>query len=140
MPPFADAHSHSFGQGIPGADSALAPATRGRGVLRSEPGQFADDPQREPRSGSTPGGVDVAFSNATLTSHNSALHAFFSSMILPRGIFGLHARDVEQRPLFRDRHRRRIEAKWPSIVAQKDHFIKTYLWLTDDAPFTGRRR
>jgi imidazolonepropionase-like amidohydrolase len=140
VPPFADAHSHSFGQGIAGADSALARGYLEAGVfyIQSQGNLPMTPAERAALRLNTPSGVDVAFSNATLTSHDSALHAFFSTMILPRGIFkGYTLETLNNVRYFEIDTIEELQAKWPSIVAQKDDFIKTYLWLTDNAPFTG---
>jgi len=140
VPPFADAHSHSLGQGIPGADSEFARGYLEAGVfyIQSQGNLPMTPADRAAIRLNTPSGIDAALSNATLTSHDSALHAFFSNMILPRGIFkGYTLETLNNVRYFEIDTIEELQAKWPSIVAQKDDFIKTYLWLTDNAPFTG---
>jgi hypothetical protein len=86
----------------------------------------------------TPDGIDAALSNATLTSHDSALHAFFANMILPQGIFpGYTLETLNNVRYFEIDNSEELKRKWPLILAQKNDFIKTYLWLTDNAPFVG---
>jgi imidazolonepropionase-like amidohydrolase len=140
VPPFADAHSHSFGLGIPGADLKYASGYLEAGVfyVQSQGNLPMTAGEKAALRFNTPDGIDVALSNATLTSHGSALHAFFTSMILPLGIFpGYTLETLNNVRYFEIDTTTELQAKWPLILAQKSDFIKTYLWLTDDAPFVG---
>ena len=140
VPPFADAHSHSFGLGIPGADSKNARRYLAAGVfyVQSQGNLPMTEDAKVALKLNTPSGIDAALSNATLTAHGSALHAFFTSMILPQGIFPGHTLEtLNNVRYFEIDTAEEMKAKWPLILAQKSDFIKTYLWLTDDAPFIG---
>ncbi len=90
VPPFADAHSHSFGQGIPGGDARSAKGYLAAGVfyVQSQGNLPMTAAEKAAIRLNTPAGVDVALSNGTLTSHTSALHAFLAANILPRGPSG----------------------------------------------------
>ena len=140
VPPFADAHSHSFGMGIPGANAMAAHAYQEAGVfyVQSQGNLPMTEAEKAAILLNSPEGIDVTLSNATLTSHNSALHAFFASMILPRGIFlGYSLETLNGVRYFEIDNIEELKEKWPLIIAQKNDFIKTYLWLTDNAPFVG---
>jgi hypothetical protein len=140
VPPFADAHSHSFGLGIPGADAIAAQAYQRAGVfyVQSQGNLPMTEAEKAAILLNSPEGIDVALSNATVTSHNSALHAFLASMILPRGIFpGYSLETLNGVRYFEIDSNEELKRKWPLILAQKNDFIKTYLWLTDNAPFVG---
>ena len=140
VPPFADAHSHSFGLGISGADAKSARAYLEAGVfyVQSQGNLPMTEAEKASIPLNTPNGIDVTFSNATLTSHDSALHAFLANMILPQGIFpGYGLETLNNVRYFEIDNGEELTRKWPQILAQKNDFIKTYLWLTDNAPFIG---
>jgi imidazolonepropionase-like amidohydrolase len=140
VPPFADAHSHSFGQGIPRSDARSASGYLAAGVfyVQSQGNLPMTAAEKAALRLNTPAGVDVALSNATLTSHDSALHAFLATNILPRGAFqGYTLATLNNVRFFEIDTAAELQAKWPSILAQKSDFIKTYLWLTDNEPFVG---
>jgi imidazolonepropionase-like amidohydrolase len=140
VPPFADAHSHSFGEGRPGSDARSASGYIAAGVfyVQSQGNLPMTDAEKSAVRLNTPAGVDVAFSNGTLTSHNSALHAFLATNILPRGAFrGYTLETLNNVRFFEIDTLAELQAKWPSILAQKSDFIKAYLWLTDNEPFVG---
>ena len=140
VPPFADAHSHSFGMGIPGANAKAAGAYQEAGVfyVQSQGNLPMTEAEKAAILLNSPEGIDVTLSNATVTSHNSALHAFFASMILPRGIFpGYSLETLNGVRYFEIDNNEELKRKWPLMMDQKDDFIKAYLWLTDNAPFVG---
>ena len=140
VPPFADAHSHSFGLGIPGADAKYARGYLDAGVfyVQSQGNLPMSEADMAAIKLNTPSGIDAAVSNATLTSHDSALHAFLAGMILPQGIFPSYSlTTLNNVRYFEIDTEEELQAKWPLIRAQNNDFIKTYLWLTDNAPFVG---
>jgi imidazolonepropionase-like amidohydrolase len=140
VPPFADAHSHSFGLGVPGADAKYSRGYLEAGVfyVQSQGNLPMTEAEKAAIQLNTPAGVDATLSNATLTSHDSALHAFFANMILPQGIFpGYTLETLNNVRYFEIDNGEEFKRKWPLILAQKDDFVKTYLWLTDNAPFVG---
>lgn len=140
VPPFADAHSHSFGEGRPDSDARAAGRYLAAGVfyVQSQGNLPMTAAEKSAIRLNTPSGVDVALSNGTLTSHDSALHAFLATFILPGGAFqGYTLQTLNNVRYFEIDTVTELKAKWPAILAQKSDFIKAYLWLTDNAPFTG---
>jgi imidazolonepropionase-like amidohydrolase len=137
VPPFADAHSHSFGQGVPGSGARAASGYLAAGVfyVQSQGNLPMTAAEKEALRLNTPAGPDVTLSNGTLTSHKSALHALFTSLIIPSGAFqGYTLETLNNVRYFEIDTVAELRAKWPSILAQKSDFIKTYVWNTDDAP------
>ncbi len=107
VPPFADAHSHSLGQGIAGADAIFAKRYLDAGIfyVQSQGNLPISAADRAANHLNTPEGLDITFSNGSLTSHDSGLHAFSGGHGHATGSFsGLHPRIVERYPLFRNRH------------------------------------
>jgi imidazolonepropionase-like amidohydrolase len=140
VPPFADAHSHSLGQGIPGADAVFARRYLDAGVfyVQSQGNLPLSAAEKESLNLNTPAGLDIALSNGSLTSSDSGLHAFLSAMVLPRGAFRGHTlKSLNNVRYFEIDTARDLQTKWPLVLVQKSDFIKTFLWLTDNAPFVG---
>jgi imidazolonepropionase-like amidohydrolase len=140
VPPFADAHSHSLGQGIPGADAAFAKRYLDAGVfyVQSQGNLPISAAEKTANRLNTPEGLDIALSNGSLTSHDSGLHAFLAGMVMPRGAFPGYTLDsLNNVRYFEIDSAQELKEKWPLIRAQRSDFIKAFLWLTDNAPFVG---
>jgi imidazolonepropionase-like amidohydrolase len=59
-------------------------------------------------------------------------------MVLPRGTFrGYTLQSLNNVRYFEIDTTKELQTKWPLVLAQKSDFIKTFLWLTDNAPFVG---
>lgn len=140
VPPFADAHSHSLGQGIPGADAKFARGYLDAGVfyVQSQGNLPLSAAEKAAMRLNTPAGLDIAFSNGSLTSRDSGLHAFLAGVVLPQGAFrGYTLAALNNVRYFEIDSAEELQAKWPLVLAQQSDFIKTFLWLTDNAPFQG---
>jgi hypothetical protein len=83
--PFADAHSHSFGEGEPAKDRLRAAAYVRDGVLAvmSQGNLPLGAHDRAVAGTGLPGGPDVLFANAILTSPDGPLRGFFDGDYIP---------------------------------------------------------
>ena len=83
--------------------------------------------------------IDVAFAHGGLTSpggHPVPLHAYLASI----GVFrGLKPEHMEGRAYFTIADEAALDAKWPTILAGKPDFIKTFLLFSDEGREPLRR-
>lgn len=147
VPPFADAHSHTASGGSAGAmqwsrDGIAAYLRDGVFYAQSQGNFPLSAAEIAALKLNTPGGLDAALSNATLTGSADAgvdaLAAFFQSNFISTGMWpGETLETVNNKRLIAMATLDEFEAKWPLVRAQKNDFIKVYLWNTDNAPFPG---
>ena len=134
VPPFGDAHSHSFGLGRPEQERRFAASYMRDGVfyVMSQGGLPVTATERTALAINTPAGPDVAFSHATLTSHDSPLQPFTKMVVLGSGYFPSETlASLEGRRFFSVDGLEELDAKWPLVRAQRPDFIKTYLWNSE---------
>jgi imidazolonepropionase-like amidohydrolase len=140
VPPFADAHSHSLGLGIPGADATFAKRYLDAGVfyVQSQGNLPISAAEKAALRLNSPEGLDIAFSNGSLTSRDSGLHGVLTGMALPQGMLPGHTlKSLNNVRYFEINTAEELRTKWPLILEQKSDFIKTFLWLTDNAPLVA---
>ena len=134
VPPFADAHSHSFGDGRPSVERQRASAYVRDGVfyVMSQANQPLSPSERADLGINTPKGPDVSFANGLLTAHNSPVQGFYRAIVLPTGAHpGQTPESLVGSQYFEIDDADELDAKWPAIRAQRSDFIKVYLHNTE---------
>jgi imidazolonepropionase-like amidohydrolase len=133
VPPFADAHSHSFGGGM-GAklEQQFADRYLEDGVFYVQvQGGAVSANDRAALKLNTPAGVDVLVAQSILTSSDSALHVGIE-MMFSRVAPGQSVAAGNNRSYFEIDSEEELAAKWPMIRAQGSDFVKTYVSGLDD--------
>lgn len=130
VPPFADAHSHSFGEGQPLRERERAAAYVRDGVfLVMSQGNLPLD--RDEQSGlgiNTADGPEVLFANGSVVPPGELVRGFFEAIVFPSGAFP--ERDfsaLADRRYFEVADETALAAKWPLIRRSRPDFIKIYL-------------
>lgn len=145
VPPFADAHSHSVsgGFGLPFSHASLRNNLHDGVFYAASQGNFPlTAAERASLRLNAPGGPDVTLSNATLTGSldptKDALAALFQNDFIATGFWtGETLETSNSRRLIAMGSMAEFEAAWPLVQAQRNDFIKIYIWNTENAPDAG---
>lgn len=138
VPPFGDAHSHSFATHPDLAvDRRFAEAYLKAGVfyVMSQGNRPIPETAKAELKFNSPQGVDVHFSHATLTSSDSALQAFTQMVPMRAGFYGdLTMAQLEGQRWITFDTVEEVASKWALVRAQRPDFIKLYIWNTEGIP------
>ena len=130
VPAFADAHSHSFGEGQPSVERARASKYVQDGVLYvMSQGNLPLSPADQRAMGvNVPDGPDVAFANGMVIAADGPVRGFYEAIVFPSGAFpGRSFESLADSRYFEVSDVASLDAKWPLIRAQKSDFVKVYL-------------
>lgn len=137
LPPFADAHSHSFGEGQPLEDRARAAAYLRDGVyyVMSQGNLPLSDQERTALGLGSPLGPDVIFANGMLISPDGPVRGFYEAIVFPSGAFpGRTFASLADQRYFTIADVAELDRKWPLVRAQHSDFIKVYLHNSEGGP------
>jgi imidazolonepropionase-like amidohydrolase len=134
VPPYADAHSHAFGEGQPVKDRERAARYLKHGVfyVMSQGNLPLSGEERQALAIGTPRGPDVLFANGMLTARDGPVRGFYEAIVFPSGAFpGRDFASLADQRYFEIGDVAELERKWPTIRAQRSDFVKIYLHNTE---------
>lgn len=130
VPPFADAHSHSFGEGQPARERERSAGYIRDGVFYvMSQGNLPLSPSARADLGvNTPDGPEVSFANGMIISPDGPVRGFYEAIVFPSGAFpGRDFASLADSRYFEIADEAALARKWPLIRAQQSDFIKVYL-------------
>lgn len=149
IPPFADAHNHGIGTGVPERDHAMVQSYLSSGVfyVRSMGNLPLPDADKERLGLDVPGGLDAVFAHGSITGPGGHPVGLIRDVLMPQGYFpGRTIESLEGSRFHQVGSQADLEAKWPAIRASRGDFIKFFLFNSDeyarrrdDPAFFGRR-
>lgn len=134
VPPFADAHSHSFGEGQPSLEKERAANYVRDGVfyVMSQGNLPLSAADQATMGVNTAGGPDVSFANGMIISPEGPVRGFYEAIVFPSGAFpGRTFASLADSRYFEVPDVATLDAKWPLIRAQRSDFVKVYLHNTE---------
>jgi hypothetical protein len=149
VPPFGEAHNHNIDGAVEERSRRAIDRYLADGVFYVKiQGNFpvTEELARRLRL-NTPGGPDVAFAQAFLTSSGGHPIQLHEAVLLPQGYYPGFTRERLADSLYVTLDSEAdLEAKWPRILALRPDFLKANLWYSDefekrrdDPAYLGRR-
>jgi imidazolonepropionase-like amidohydrolase len=132
--PFADAHSHSFGEGQPSRERERAASYVRDGVFYvMSQGNLPLSANDQAAMGiNTASGPDVAFANGMVIPPDGPVRGFYEAIVFPSGAFpGRTFASLADSRYFEVPDIATLNEKWPLIRAQRSDFVKVYLHNTE---------
>jgi hypothetical protein len=132
--PFADAHSHSFGEGQPALEKARAAKYARDGVfyVMSQGNLPLSAADQAEMGVNTIDGPDVSFANGMVIQEDGPVRGFYEAVVFPSGAFpGRSFASLADSRYFEVPDVAALDAKWPLIRAQRSDFVKVYLHNTE---------
>ncbi len=131
VPPFADAHTHAFAEGM-SLEPILTRYLR-RGIFYvKNPNSTVRLTQPLRARLNTPETVDVSYSFGGLTASGGHPTQIYASLAGKPPFAGWSAKDMENQAWFAIDSVEDLDRKWPLIIKAKPDFIKTYLEYSED--------
>lgn len=135
VPPFAEAHNHNIGTGNEELDrKAIKKYIEGGVFYVKIQGNLPMNKETKKQLRiNSPGGIDVAFSQGTITA-TGGMPVMIVEKIHPIQGFnkGFSKEQLKDFRYFTVDSEIELEEKWPKIIALQPDFIKTFLWRSND--------
>jgi imidazolonepropionase-like amidohydrolase len=149
IPPFADAHNHGIGTGVPERDRAMVRSYLLAGVfyVRSMGNLPLLAADKAGLGLNAVDGLDAVFAQGSITGHGGHPVGLIRDVLMPQGFFpGRSLESLDGSRFHQVATLAELEAKWPAIRASHGDFIKFFLFNSDeyarrrdDPAFFGRR-